>query len=222
MVIGALFGVSLLLLLASLTQPWFTASFYSGSSEIHGTYWFEHWRYQSCANDVCGDPGPLIDYQDSAWESLMETSKVLVGLGMVGVAGFGILLGLYYYGYLEKTGFIKVAWLVGFVGILLGITYFALNAGGAGARQLEELVRQRGFSGFGPVEDKFWGSQPYANGELVSAPGVGWLLAILALVNMVPPTILLYQFPEREESPVKEDYALDDEDAGPAPRAAEF
>lgn len=212
-VIAALFAVALLLLVASLSMPWFTATFHSGNSETQGTYWFEEWRYALCSDGECGDLSPKLSYdQAPAWDNLMSVAKILVGIGVVAFVGFGILLGLYYHGYLEQTGWLKGAWVTGFVGVLFGVTYFALNAGNAGATQIQELVAQAGFQGFERPEPRFWGSQSYAGGELVSAPGVGWLLAILGLVSLVPPTILLYQFPEPEEE-AESDYSLDEEEA---------
>lgn len=212
LVIAVLFGMSALLLFASLAQPWYVASFYSGSSEINGVYEFEEWEYQLCSNDSCQDPRSANYDRAPAWEGLMSTSRTLVGLGVVGIVGFGILLGMYYFGHIEETRWIKAAWGVGFVATLAGITYFALQAGDAARRQLVELVEARGYSGFEAPEAKFWGSQQHANGVLETAPGVGWLLAILALATMVPPTILLYQFPERADAP-EEDYALDDDES---------
>lgn len=212
--IGGLLAVAIVLLLASLSMPWFTASFYSGSAETHGSYWFEEWRYEMCSNGECADQSPKLTYDRApSWSNLMSVSKVLVGIGVVAFVGFGILLGLYYYGYLEQTGWLKAAWVIGFVGTLLGVTYFALNAGSAGAGQVQELVAQHGHQGFGRPDDQFWGSQDYAGGDLVSAPGVGWVVAILGLISLVPPTILLYQFPEREEEPEAE-YAVEEDEAG--------
>lgn len=211
-VIAILFAVAIMLLLASLSMPWFTASFHSGNSEIRGTYWFEDWRYVPCSDGTCGDPSQKFTYDSApAWDNLMSVAKLLVGIGVVAFVGFGILLGFYYYGHVEQTGWLKGAWLTGFAGTLFGVAYFALNAGSAGATQIQELVAAQGTFGVGRPDPIFWGSQSYAGGELVATPGVGWVLAIIGLVSLVAPTILLYQFPEREEEPEAE-YGVEEDE----------
>ncbi len=202
-VIAGVLGVTGILLIASLQFPWFTSSYFVGTAEYRGSFDFEEGRLVLFSNDVEGEDWVLPYADDGPFAEVMGRAELLIGLGVAGVAAFGGLLALYYYGRLQSTRWIKVAWAVGFVSLVFGITYFALTAGGAGADEIYALLQEsdRVDAGtFGAPEPTFWGEQNYANGDLVSSPGIGWLLAILATVNFVLGTLLLYQFPDRAGS----------------------
>lgn len=221
-VIIAILGTSALLVLSSLQFPWYTATYYVGTAEYQGTFDFEEAVVQLFSNGREGTAytGP---YDDSPFANLMESVQVFVALGIVGMGAFGALLAAYYYGHLASTRWIKVSWIVGFVCMILGITWFSLRAGYAGAEEIAVQIAahpQLGGAQLGTPEPTFWGEQPYANGELVSAPGVGWLLAILAVVNYAAGTLLLYRFPE-PDADTSDFEVADDEDDLPAMESVE-
>lgn len=224
-VIIAILGVSGLLVLSSLQFPWFTATFEVGSAEYRGNFDFEDATLTEFSNGDQGRTQVLVYGDGSAFGDLMDLTQGMAALGIVGMAGFGILLALYYHGQLASTAWIKGSWVAGFAGLIFAVTVFSLRAGAAGADEIVALLDAHPAvtpGSFGRPDDIFWGSQVYAQGQLHSAPGVGWLLVILAIVNLFVGTLLLYRFPEGAEDAASEDYDVESEDESAAMESVEM
>ncbi len=199
LLIGALTALAILLLLASWQVPWYTATWSTGGTEFEGEFTFEEARVEVYANGQLTDEIGRDYSDDSPFGTLMSRIQIWIGLGALGAISLATLLYLHYSGRYTAPRLIVLSWLVGVGGIAGGITHFTLAAGSAGADEIPRVIAS--FSPqqaalFGTPDPLFWGTQDYGNGELVSAPGVGWLLAGLALLNLAAATLLLYQFPE--------------------------
>lgn len=197
--IGALIGLAIVLLLASWQVPWYTANWSMAGAEFQGHFTFEEARMEVYANGQLADETARAYSDDSPFGTLMDRIQVWIGLGFIGAGGMATLLYLHYTGRYTAPRLIVVSWLVGVGGIAGGLTHFTLGAGSAGADEVARLIgaySPQQAAMFGAPEPRFWGTQNYAGGELVSAPGVGWLLAALALLNLAAAVLLLYQFPE--------------------------
>ncbi len=204
LVIAALLGVSMVLLFASFQVPWYMATLTTGNVEFQGEFDFNEADVEVYSGGQLLDSHTLAYGDPSAFGDLMDRVGVLMGLGTFAVLGLAALLFSHYRGWFSHSKLIALAWILGVGGIAAGLTSFTLGAGSAGADEISRLlaIYAPGESDqLGRPDPLFWGTQTYAGGELVSAPGVGWLLAILALLNLGAATLLLYQFPAGTSEP---------------------
>lgn len=212
--IGVLLGVTLLLLVASFQFPWYNAVYQpSAESEVRGDFYLDEYDVTLYSGGQEGRSLPDRDYSGGAFEDLMDTTTVGITLGVVAAFLFAALLGFYYYGYLDGVRFIVASWAVALVALVFAITYYSLNVADAAVRQVEEVAQSAG-QYITPPEPRFWGTQRLSSGTLETSPGVGWLLAILAVVDLTLTLVLLFQFPETDEEGLEEahaDYRVDEE-----------
>lgn len=213
--IGALTGLAILLLLASWQVPWYTATWSMAGTEFQGHFTFEEARLEIYSNGELANDDQRSYADDSPFGTLMSRIQIWIGLGALGAISLAVLLYLHYTGRYTAPRLIVLSWLVGVGGIAGGLTHFTLAAGSAGADEVARLIAGQApgqAALLGRPDPVFWGTQNYGNGELVSAPGVGWLLAGLALLNLAVATLLLYQFPEgdieREEQEALESFKV--------------
>ena len=223
-VIAVVFASAFLLLWGSLQFPWFAASYYpSDAQEYRGEFSFSEATVRVYSNNDAGTPRNIIYGDDSPFGDLMSTTEGLVGFGNAMLLLFAGLVFAYYRGWVQRTLYAKMAWLVGFPAIVVGVAYFALNAGTSAVNEIQNLMEQiPAFNAQGAPDPVFWGEQRYANGDLYSNPGPGWILAILGLLDFAAGTLLLYQFPDSAEEPAPtaigdgmKESTLDTQPAGP-------
>jgi hypothetical protein len=206
LVIAVLLGVAVVLLFASFQTPWYTASLQVGGVHAHSYFDFEDAAFEVYVGDRLED-SMVRPYSDaSAFGDLMDRVGVLVGLGTFAAVALGVQLFSHYRGWWSHPKLIALSWLIGVGGIAAGIVHFTFSAARAGADEIQRLASMYNLAS-GRPQEQFWGTQSYAGGELVSAPGVGWVLAILAMLNLAVVTLLLYQFPATEARRQEEEVA---------------
>lgn len=197
-VIAVLLGTAIVLLFASYQVPWYSATWTTSDVEFQGSFDFNEAHIQIMEGGQELDSQYVVYSDQSGFGDLMDRTGVLVGLGTFAALAMGALLFAHYRGWYSQPKLIALSWLLGAGGIAAGVTIFMLGAGRAGADEVERLLSTYAPEYaplFGRPDSVFWGSQTYAGGDMVSAPGVGWLLAVLALFNLAAATLLLYQFP---------------------------
>ncbi|MBW3583282.1 MAG: hypothetical protein KY455_09315 [Euryarchaeota archaeon] len=217
--IGIVLGVSLVLIFAAVQSSWWTASFYpDNTQEARGEFSFDGRDLQlyrngeeaACPLVVCGER-PYTD--GSALGTVMDRTEMFVTLGLIGLVIYvGMLLGLYH-GKLHNTRLVLGTGFASLAALLVGLFWFTFTVGEAGVQEVERVfdayAAQSG--GVPRPEPKFWGTQDIAGNELETAPGLGWLFAILGALNLALGTVLLYHFPE--ESDDTAGYAVEEETA---------
>lgn len=217
--IGIVLGVSLVLVFAAVQSSWWTASLYPDNvQEARGEFSFDGRDLQlyrngeeaACPLVVCGER-PYTD--GSALGTVMDRTEMFVTLGLIGLVVYvGMLLGLYH-GKLHNTRLVLGTGFASLAAILVGLFWFTFTIGDAGVQEVERVFAGYGAQSSG-VEPEFWGTQDVAGNELETAPGLGWLFAILGALNLALGTVLLYHFPEDSDDAAG--YTVEEESAEPA------
>ncbi len=215
--IAIVLGASLLLLFGSFQMPWYASDYYpAGNVEVDSDYHFDEAHVRLYTNGALGQERYFVYGENSAFEDLMSFTNAVLGFGTAMVIAFAAALVAYHRGYLEQVSWIIGAWAVGLGALVMGIAYFSARVASTAVAEITRLANENDIF-VSPAQPVFWGTQRLPSGTLATNPGPGWILAMLAVINLVVALVLLFQFPDVDpEGDHVDDYELEATDSAPS------